>query len=90
MQDTNSSQIKIKVNGTLEKNEKITTKFEPSNDEDVLVRRYLDTKLAKVKDHKSNIKKIMIKLGILKDPNMMFQVEGLSKRLHKYFMKKFI
>ena len=41
----NINQLKLKVNDAYEKDEKITTKFETSNDEDVLNKFFLDTKL---------------------------------------------
>ena len=50
-QDINFNQIKLKVNETYRKNEKITTKFEPSNDDDIVSKAYLDTKTSKIEGH---------------------------------------
>ena len=49
MQIVNLNQIKPKVNDTSEKGEKITTKFEPPDDEDVVSKVYLDTILSRKK-----------------------------------------
>ena len=43
------TKIKLKVNNTFKKTEKITTKFEAVNDEYVINKEFLDTKLAEVK-----------------------------------------
>ena len=46
LQDINHNQLKLKVTEFCMKDEKITTNFKPSNDEDVLIKIYLGTKLA--------------------------------------------
>ena len=56
MQDISLNPLKLKVNDTYKKDEKLTTKFEPSDDSDVIRRTYLDTKLSK-KSHVSYIEK---------------------------------
>ena len=43
VQDINPNQLKLKVNHTYQKHEKITTNFEPSDDLDVINKIYLDT-----------------------------------------------
>ena len=48
MQDINLNQLKLKVNVTFEKDEKLTTIFEAFNDQDVIDKAYLDTKLSKI------------------------------------------
>ena len=53
VQDINLNQLKIKVNDTYEKNEKITTVFESSNAHDVINKAHLDTKLPKLEGHLS-------------------------------------
>ena len=57
MQDLNLNQLKLKVNNTYQKNEKITTKFEAVNDEDVINKAYLDTNLSKIAGQISLIEK---------------------------------
>ena len=54
VQDINLTQLELIVNDTFRKDEKITTKFEAVDDEDVINKAYLDTKLSKieVKFHK--------------------------------------
>ena len=47
MLDFNLSHIKLKVNDTYKKDEQITTEYEPSNDEDVISKAYLDEKVFK-------------------------------------------
>ena len=51
LQDLNINQLKLGVHDTYEKDEKITTKFEPVNDEDVINKAYLDEKLKKIDGH---------------------------------------
>ena len=57
MQGINFNQLQLKVNDSLKKDEKITTNFEPSDDEDVIYKNYLDTKLSKTECHKPLIEK---------------------------------
>ena len=49
VQGNNLNQIKLKVNDTNKRNEKITTNFEPSDKKDVISKTYLDTNLSKIK-----------------------------------------
>ena len=53
VQDNNLTQLKIKVNGTFKKDEKVTTNFEPFDDSDVINKAYLDEKLSKLEGHLS-------------------------------------
>ena len=50
LQDLNINQIKLEVHDTYKnkKDEKITTNFEPSYNEDVINKAYLDEKLSKI------------------------------------------
>ena len=57
VQDINPNQLKLKVNDTYEEDEKMTTSFEPSNDEDVMNKAYFDEKLSKIERHISYIEK---------------------------------
>ena len=57
LQDANISQLKLEVNDTYKKVEKITTNFEAVNDEDVMNKAYLDDKLKKIDGHISYIEK---------------------------------
>ena len=57
MQDVNLDQLKIKVNDTYKKDEKITTKFQAVNDEDVINKSCLHTNLSKTEGQISYIEK---------------------------------
>ena len=56
-QDIKLNQIKLKVNNTYKKHEKITTNIEPSNPEDVINKSFLDTKLSKKQGQLSILEK---------------------------------
>ena len=45
----NINQLKLEVQATYKKDEKLTTKFEPTDDLDVINKGYLDEKLLKIK-----------------------------------------
>ena len=47
LQDLNINQLKLEVHDTYKKDEKITTNFEPNDNEDVINKSYLDEKLFK-------------------------------------------
>ena len=51
VQEMNLNQTKVKINDTYKKDEKIPTNFEPSHNEDVIHKGYLDTKLSEVEGH---------------------------------------
>ena len=51
LQDANISQLKLEVHDTYKKDEKITTNFEPVDNEDVINKGYLDSKLLKKDGH---------------------------------------
>ena len=53
LQDLNINQLKLEVHDTYKKDEKLTTNFEPSNNEDVINKAYLDKKLSKIDGHLS-------------------------------------
>ena len=57
LQDSNISQLKLEVNDTYKKDEKITTNFEAINKEDVINKGYLDEKLLKINGHISKLEK---------------------------------
>ena len=57
LQDLNINQLKVEVHDTYEKDEKLTTKFKPTNDEDVINKGYLDEKLLKINGHLSKLEK---------------------------------
>ena len=57
LQDLNINQLKLEVHDTYKKDEKITTKFEPTNNEDVINKGYLDEKLLKMNGHLSKLEK---------------------------------
>ena len=55
--DKNFNQLKLKVNNTSEKDEKLSTSFQPQNIEYVVNKAQLDTNLSIVKGHISFIEK---------------------------------
>ena len=57
LQDLNIIQLKLEVHDTYKKDEKLTTKFEPTNDEDVINKGCLDEKLLKINGHLSKLEK---------------------------------
>ena len=57
LQDLNINNLKLEVHDTYKKDEKITTNFEPFNNEDVINKAYLDSKLLKTDGHLSKLEK---------------------------------
>ena len=57
LQDANISQLKLEVHDTYKKNEKMKTNFEAIDNEDVINKGYLDSKLLKIDGHLSKLEK---------------------------------
>ena len=57
LQDLNINQLKLEVHDTYKKDEKLTTNFEPVDNEDVINKGYLDEKLIKMNGHISKMEK---------------------------------
>ena len=57
MQDINLNQFKLKLNDSYRKDATTGTKFEPSNEEDVVSKSYLDTNLSEMNGHISYFEK---------------------------------
>ena len=57
LQDLNINNLKLEVHDTYKKDEKITTNFEPVDNNDVINKGYLDEKLIKINGHLSNLEK---------------------------------
>ena len=57
LQDANFSQLKLEVHDTFKKDERVTTNFEPVDNEDVINKGYLDDKLLKINSHISKLEK---------------------------------
>ena len=57
LQDLNINQLKLEVHDTYKIDEKITTNFEPNDNEDVINKGYLDSKLLKIDGHLSKLEK---------------------------------
>ena len=57
VQDNNFNQLKLKVNDSYKKDERLTTNFEPSKDEDVITKSYLDPKCFKKEGHITLVEK---------------------------------
>ena len=53
----NINQLKLEVHDIYKKDEKITTNFEPNDNEDVINKGYLDEKLLKIDGHLSKLEK---------------------------------
>ena len=64
LQDANISQLKLEVNDTYKKDEKITTNFEPIDNSDVINKGYLDDKFLKVNGDISKLEKYYNKQSI--------------------------
>ena len=56
LQDANINQLKLEVYDAYEKDEKLTTSFEPNDNEDVINKGYLDSDLLKINGHLSKLK----------------------------------
>ena len=57
LQDSNINQLKLEVHDTYKKFEKITTNFEPADNNDVINKGFLDKKLLKIDGHLSKLEK---------------------------------
>ena len=57
LQDLISNQLKLEVNDTYKKDQKLTTNFEPVDDSDVINKAYLDDKLLKIDGHLLKLEK---------------------------------
>ena len=57
LQDLNINQLKLEVHDSYKKDEKITTNFEPVNEEAIANKAYIDKKLKKIDGHMSYIEK---------------------------------
>ena len=55
LQDLNINNLKLEVFDTYKKDEKLTTKFEPVDNKDVINKAYLDEKLIKINGHISKL-----------------------------------
>ena len=57
VQDMNINHIKLEVHDTYIQDEKMTTKIQATDEDDVINKAYLDEKLLKIKDHLSLLEK---------------------------------
>ena len=57
LQDLNINNLKLEVNDSYKKDEKISTNFEPIDNVDVINKGYLDEKLLKINGHLSKLEK---------------------------------
>ena len=57
LQDLKINQLKLEVHDTYKKDQKITTNFEPVDNEDVINKSYLDSKFLKKDGHLSKLEK---------------------------------
>ena len=57
LQDLKINRLKLEVHDTYKKDEKLTTNFEPSSNDDVINKGYLDEKLLNIKGQLSKLEK---------------------------------
>ena len=57
LQDLNINNLKLEVHDTYKKDEKISTNFKPVDNEDVINKGHLDSKLLKIDGHLSKLEK---------------------------------
>ena len=57
LQDLNIDNLKLEVHDAYKKDEKLTTNFEPVDNEDVINKGYLDSNLLKIDGHLSKLEK---------------------------------
>ena len=57
MQDLDSKQLEFQIHDSYKKYERRTTKFEPVNNEDVIIKAYLDEQLKRNKGSHINIRR---------------------------------
>ena len=57
LQDANISQLRLEVDDTYKKDEKLTTNFKPTDNLDVINKGYLDEKLLIINGHLSKLEK---------------------------------
>ena len=57
LQDLNINQLKLEIHDTYKKDEKIRTNFEPVDNDDVINKGYLGSKLLKIDGHLSKLEK---------------------------------
>ena len=57
LQGWNNNQLKLKVSDTYKKDEKISTSIKAVNDENVIDKAYLDSKVSKTESHMSYFEK---------------------------------
>ena len=57
LQDSNISQLKLEMYDTYKKDEKLTTYLEPNDNEDVINKGYLDSKVMKMDGHLTKLEK---------------------------------
>ena len=57
IQDSIINNLKLEIHDTYKKDEKITTNFEPVDNEDAINKGYLDSKISKIDGHSSKLEK---------------------------------
>ena len=57
LKDININQLKLEIRDTYKKDQKITTNFEPVDNDDVINKAYLNSKLLKIDGHLSKLEK---------------------------------
>ena len=57
LEDLNINQLKLEVHDTYKKDEKISTNFKPTDNQDVINKAYLDEKLSKIQGQISHFQK---------------------------------
>ena len=74
MQDLNINQLKLVLHDSYGKQEKLSTKFEPTDEKDVINKAYLDQKLSKIDGHLSLLEKDYNEFKTLSDKQSIEEV----------------
>ena len=75
MRDNLLNQLKLKVNDTYKKDEKVTTNYEPSNDEDVINKAYLAQKVCLEGGHIRKIEKTSDEINLISNKQSVEEVQ---------------
>ena len=71
IQNMKINQIKLKLDETYKKDERVTANSKPSNDKDVINKAYLDEKLSNIEGHWSLLKKDYNEIKLLTNKQSM-------------------
>ena len=86
----NINQLKLEVHDTYKRDEKITTNFETVDNEDVINKGYLDSKLLKIDGHLSKLEKDYNEFILQYNKQSIEEIyfKELLEQQYKYYMIK--